>query len=114
MHPDDELASLRRLLDALESRSMKLLLNGRDVTQEEVAKLKPDIVAWVQAHAGERVIGIIRNNCSGSIGTGDRNQSVRAPGERNGQYRHGERTKAAIAERRKFSILLKMLRAGLT
>ena len=43
MHPDDELASLRRLLDALESRSMKLLLNGRDVTQEEVAKLKPDI-----------------------------------------------------------------------
>jgi hypothetical protein len=27
MHPDDELASLRRLLDALESGSMKLLLN---------------------------------------------------------------------------------------
>jgi hypothetical protein len=25
------------------------------------------------------------------------------PGERNGQYRHGERTKAAIAEQRKFS-----------
>jgi glucans biosynthesis protein len=25
------------------------------------------------------------------------------PGERNGQFRHGERTKAAIAERRKFS-----------
>jgi hypothetical protein len=24
------------------------------------------------------VIGIIRNDCSGSIGTGDRNQSVRA------------------------------------
>jgi hypothetical protein len=43
MHPDDELASLRRLLDALESGSMKLLLNGRDVTKEEVAKLKPDI-----------------------------------------------------------------------
>jgi hypothetical protein len=35
------------------------------------------------------------------------------PGERNGQYRHGERTKAAIAERQKFSTLLKMLRAGL-
>src|SRR5262245_53695176 len=35
-------------------------------------------------------------------------------GERNGQYRHGERTKAAIAERQKFSALLKMLRAGLT
>jgi hypothetical protein len=29
------------------------------------------------------------------------------------QYRHGERTKAAIAERQKFSALLKMLRAGL-
>ena len=43
MHPDDELASLRRLLDALESGSMMLLLNGKDVTQEEVAKLKPDI-----------------------------------------------------------------------
>jgi hypothetical protein len=36
------------------------------------------------------------------------------PGERNGQYRHGERTKAAIAEQRKFSALLKMLRADLT
>jgi hypothetical protein len=34
-------------------------------------------------------------------------------GERNGQYRHGERTKGAIAERQKFSALLKMLRAGL-
>jgi hypothetical protein len=33
---------------------------------------------------------------------------------RNGQYRHGERTKAAIAERQKFSALLKMLRTGLT
>jgi hypothetical protein len=43
MHPDDELASVRRLLSALESGSMKLLLNGRDVTQQEVAKLKPDI-----------------------------------------------------------------------
>ena len=84
------------------------------VTLAEIVRQCRAAVAWVQAHAGERVIGIIRNNCSGSIGTGDRNQSVRAPGERNGQYRHGERTKAAIAERRKFSILLKMLRAGLT
>src|SRR5215469_11884303 len=32
-------------------------------------------------------------------------------GECNRQYRHGERTKAAIAEERKFSALLKMLRA---
>src|SRR5438445_13417183 len=36
------------------------------------------------------------------------------PGERNGQYRDGERTKAAIAERQKFTTLLKMLRSGLT
>ena len=36
------------------------------------------------------------------------------PSERNGQYRHGERTKAAIAEQRKFSALLKMLRNGVT
>jgi hypothetical protein len=36
------------------------------------------------------------------------------PGEWNRQYRHGERTKAAIAERQKFSVLLKMLRARLT
>ena len=43
MHPDDELAGLRRLLDALETGSMKLLQNNNDVTQEEVAKLKPDI-----------------------------------------------------------------------
>ena len=40
--------------------------------------------------------------------------SAGPPGKRNGQYRHGERTKAAIAEQRKFSALLKMLRAGLT
>jgi len=31
----------------------------------------------------------------------------------NGQFRHGERTKAAIAQRQKLSALLKMLRAGL-
>jgi hypothetical protein len=34
------------------------------------------------------------------------------PGKRNGQYRHGERTKAAMAERRRFGALLKMLRAA--
>jgi hypothetical protein len=38
--------------------------------------------------------------------------SAGPPGKRNGQYRHGERT--AIAEQRKFSALLKILRAGLT
>jgi len=43
------------------------------------------------------------------------NRGSGAPsGERNGQYCRGERTKAAIAERQKFSALLKMLRAGLT
>ena len=60
MHPDDELASLRRLLDALASGSMKLLLNGRDVTQEEVAKLKPDIEylesIWRESAALERAM----------------------------------------------------------
>jgi glucans biosynthesis protein len=35
-------------------------------------------------------------------------------GKQNGQYRHGERTKSAIAERQMFSSLLKMLRIGLT
>jgi hypothetical protein len=31
----------------------------------------------------------------------------------NGQYRHGERTKATLEEQQKFIALLKMLRAGL-
>jgi hypothetical protein len=35
-------------------------------------------------------------------------------GKRNGQYRHGDRSRAAVAERQKFSKILKMLRAGLT
>ena len=45
---------------------------------------------------------------------GGANGSGGPPGERNGQYRHGDRAKAAIAEQRRFSALLKMLRAGLT
>jgi hypothetical protein len=40
------------------------------------------------------------------------NQSVWSADD--GRFRHGERTKAAIAERQKFSTLLRMLRAGLT
>jgi hypothetical protein len=36
------------------------------------------------------------------------------PGKRNSQYRHGERTKAAIAEQRKFGALLEKLCTGLT
>ena len=50
---------------------------------------------------------------AGLVGHGGANDSGGPPGERNLQYRHGERTKAAIAERQKFSALLKMLRAGL-
>ena len=45
---------------------------------------------------------------------GGANGSGGPPGKRNGQYRHGERTKAAIAEQRRFGALLKMLRDGLT
>jgi hypothetical protein len=44
---------------------------------------------------------------------GDASGNGGPSGERNGQYRHGERTKGAIAERQKFNALLKMLRAGL-
>jgi len=43
MHPDDELANLRRLLHALETGSMIISQHEKDVTQEEVAKLKPEI-----------------------------------------------------------------------
>jgi hypothetical protein len=35
------------------------------------------------------------------------------PGERHGQYKHGERTKAAISERRAVSKLLREARASL-
>src|SRR5215467_15396256 len=38
---------------------------------------------------------------AGASGSGGR------PGERNGAYRHGERTKAAIAKQRKFTAVLK-------
>ena len=60
-----------------------------------------------------------RRNPSSSFATdeplhGGASGSGGAPGKRNGQYRHGERTKAAIAEQQKFSASLKMLRAGLT
>jgi len=42
-------------------------------------------------------------------------QAVAAPllARGNGHYRNGDRTKAAIAEQRKFSALLKLLHAGL-
>jgi len=45
---------------------------------------------------------------------GGANGSGGPSGKHNRQYRHGERTKAAIAEQRKFGALLKMLRAGVT
>jgi len=41
-------------------------------------------------------------------------QTVAAALQASGTGNTGERTKAAIAERQKFSALLKMLRAGLT
>ena len=49
----------------------------------------------------------------GALPVARRRKRRHPPGERNGQYRHGERTKAAIAERQKFNALLKILRAGL-
>jgi hypothetical protein len=64
---------------------------------------------WVAAF-GKRLceLGWIEGrNVGGADGSGA------PPGKRNAQYRHGERTKAAIAERQKFSALLRMLRAGL-
>src|SRR5262249_3135709 len=54
------------------------------------------------------------SGCLGGGGFGGLGGSGAPPGKRNGQYRHGDRTKAAIAEQQKFSALLKMLRAGLT
>src|SRR3984893_3407559 len=53
-----------------------------------------------------------RISCAGRIGSHHCwQQNDKAP-HLAGQFRHGERTKAAIAERRKFSALLKLLRAG--
>lgn len=43
MKPSEDLVNLHRLLDALESGSMTIHLNGKDVTQREIEKLKPDI-----------------------------------------------------------------------
>lgn len=43
MTVDGELASLRHLLEALKSRAMSIIENGRDVTQREIDKLGPDI-----------------------------------------------------------------------
>jgi hypothetical protein len=51
---------------------------------------------------------VARSRAAGASGSGG------LLGKQNGQYRHGERTKPAIAERQKFSALLKLLRAGLT
>ena len=50
----------------------------------------------------------------GGLCTASKSGNGGTHGERNGQYCHGERAKGAIAERQKFSALLKMLRAGLT
>jgi hypothetical protein len=58
--------------------------------------------------------GMARDTRATEVLYGGASGSGGPPGKRNGQYRHGERTKAAIAEQQKFSALLKMLRAGLT
>jgi hypothetical protein len=41
--PTEELAALRQLLIALESGSMTIRQSGEDVTQRELAKIKPEI-----------------------------------------------------------------------
>jgi hypothetical protein len=43
MQSENELAPLRRFLQALESCSMKITEGGIDVTKREIAKLKPEI-----------------------------------------------------------------------
>ena len=43
IRPSEELARLRELLAALESRAMTIGEHGEDVTQREIDKLKPDI-----------------------------------------------------------------------
>lgn len=43
MKPGEELAVLRQFLEALESGSMTIRESGKDVTQREIDKLKPDI-----------------------------------------------------------------------
>ena len=70
---------------------------------------------WLQTLPAQLVAGPHqRRRKRGAVDHGGASGSGGPPGERNGQYRHGERTQAAIAERQKFSALLKMLRAGLT
>jgi hypothetical protein len=43
MKPGEELVVLRQFLEALESGSMTIRESGKDVTQREIDKLKPDI-----------------------------------------------------------------------
>jgi hypothetical protein len=74
------------------ARKISLQINGRGEVSQEISNLKQ---VEIDATGG----------ASGSGGPS---------GKRNGQYRHGERTKAAIAEQRRFGALLKMLRTGLT
>ena len=48
MSPTTELAGLRQLLEALESRQLTIRQNHEDVTQREIEKRKPDI-AYLEA-----------------------------------------------------------------
>ena len=76
-----------------------------------ISPIRPAVVLSVMRFEFSLVAVVLEGRCrlhGGASGSGG------PPGKRNGQYRHGERTKAAIAEQQKFSALLKMLRAGLT
>ena len=70
---------------------------GRPCDQHSIATVRPSIQPSSSNHPTNEVI----HGCQ---------IKAAVPG----QYRHGERTKAAIAEQQKFSALLKMLRVGLT
>jgi hypothetical protein len=65
----------------------------------------------IYALCSVKILFVAKGRCRLHGGASD---SGDPPGKRNGQYHHGERTRAAIAERRKFGALLKILRAGLT
>ena len=86
---------------------LRLMLHPKQIIAKITKATERRCRRWQEPpHA--RGIRSRRRSHDGASGSGG------PPGKRNGQYRHGERTKAAIAERQKSSGLLKMLRAGLT
>jgi hypothetical protein len=85
------------------------------IARDQCGENEATLIVGENGYRWEREEGLICRYSSGkarfdNIGASG---SGGPPGKRNGQYRHGERTKAAIAERQKFGALLKMLRAGL-